>query len=290
MSANPAFRPDMERLRILNNETRSPARLLAHYRVERELAARLRSSRLGERSSLYSELYSELFARLPDHPQHKIDPTKRRGDAEKQIAFLRSYLSVNSTFVEIGCGDAAVTQGIAPYVHAAFGVDVTSALIDAAAFPKNCRFIQTNGTDIGVEAGSADVVYSNQLMEHLHPEDAKKQLLEIWRILKPDGVYICSTPNKITGPHDISCYFDFEPFGFHLREYNHNSLAAMFRETGFRSVTAQISIKGMKLSVPVAPVGFAERVLLRLPRKLQRRLLSIGAIRNIAGVTMIGWK
>ena len=61
-----------------------------------------------------------------------------------------------------------------------------------------------NGVDLMLENNSIDVVYSHQLMEHLHEEDAIDQLQSIYNALRPGGKYICITPNKVLGPWDIS--------------------------------------------------------------------------------------
>ena len=290
MTAAIPLRQDAERLRTMNRESRPPERLRAHYEIERELASRLRSSRREERASLYGEVYDELFARLPDHPQHKADPEKRRRNTAMQAAFLRPMLSPDAVFVEVGCGDAAVTQAVAAHVREAVGIDVTSALVDHAGAPANFRFMRTDGTALALADGMADLVYSNQLMEHLHPDDARQQLGEIIRVLRPGGRYVCSTPNRLTGPHDISCYFGHEPRGFHLREYDHASLAAMFRDAGFRSTRTVVSVKGRRMDLPVGPVSFVERLLAGLPHGMQIRVASLGPVRNMAGVLLIGQK
>jgi len=283
-----SFRPDIERLRSINQEARSPERLQAHYAIERALAAQLRQSLPDQRSRLYGEVYTELFARVPDHPQHKIDPAKRRRNTGAQIAFLRPHLKPNHVFVELGCGDAAVTQGIAAFVREAIGVDVTSSLIDPDSAATNFHFQKTSGIELGLPTACADLVYSNQLMEHLHPDDARAQLKEIHRVLKPGGRYICVTPSRLTGPHDISTYFGYEPAGFHLREYDHASLATIFREAGFAKARSHITVKGRYFVVPTGPVIAAEKLLLALPTKLRVRLMQIGPVRNLAGVTLIG--
>jgi SAM-dependent methyltransferase len=285
-----AFRSDVQRLRSVNGEVRSLERLQAHYLVEHALAARLRESAPDQRTKLYGEVYGELFAQLPDHPQHKMDPARRCRNTETQIAFLRRHLKPTDIFVELGCGDAAVTFGIAPLVREAIGVDVTPALIDPASAPAHFRFLQTNGTDLALPSDYADLVYSNQLMEHLHPDDATAQLREIHRVLKPGGRYICVTPSRLTGPHDISAYFGYEPTGFHLREYDHASLASLFRQAGFRSFAAHVTIKGRHATVPVSAAITAEKLLMALPRPARLRIAQIGQVRNLAGVTMIGRK
>jgi SAM-dependent methyltransferase len=281
-----SFRPDIERLRTVNHETRSPERLLAHYLIERDL----RRSLAAERSRLYGRVYTELFSRLPDHPQHRIEPSKRRRNTDTQVAFLRSHLGPRDVFVEIGCGDAAVTQAVAAFVREAIGVDVTSSLIKLDAAPMTFRFLKTGGTEIDLPDGYANLIYSNQLMEHLHPDDAIAQLKEIHRVLKPGGRYICVTPSRLTGPHDISTYFAYEPAGFHLREYDHATLAAIFREAGFRQAHAHVTVKGRHFLLPVGPMIAAEKVVQAMPAAIRLRLTQIGPVRNFAGVTMIGRK
>ena len=290
MSVVAEFRPDFERLRAANREIRSPDRLRAHYELEYQLASRLRSSRSDQRGSLYTELYSELFERLPDHPQHRVDLAHRQENTAKQVEFLRPFLSSASIYVEIGCGDAAVTQAIASRVREAVGVDVTAALVDERAVPPNFRFLHTNGTQINLPDDVADVVYSNQLMEHLHPEDAVAQLGEVCRVLKPGGVYICSTPSRLTGPHDISLYFSQKPVGLHMREYDYCSLTTLFRKAGFGSATAHVTVKGIRMRLPVAALRGFEMLLLGLPRAVRAKLVALGPVRNIAGVMLIGRK
>ena len=40
------------------------------------------------------------------------------------------------------------------------------------------------------------------------PEDAVEQLRHLHAALAPGGVYLCITPSRLTGPHDISYLFD----------------------------------------------------------------------------------
>ena len=76
-------------------------------------------------------------------------------------------------------------------------------------------------------------------MEHLHPDDAVDQLKNIYNALVNGGKYICITPNRLTGPHDISKYFDNVATGFHLKEYTVTELSGLFREVGFSDCSFQ---------------------------------------------------
>ena len=107
---------------------------------------------------------------------------------------------------------------LAKYVQRVYAIDVSDEISGKTKLPHNCNLILSDGTSIPVDPGSVDIAYSNQLMEHLHPDDAVEQLYHIHEALKPGGMYICITPNRLCGPHDISRSFDDTPRGFHLRE------------------------------------------------------------------------
>jgi SAM-dependent methyltransferase len=125
------------------------------------------------------------------------------------------------------------------------------------------------GVDLPLENGTVDVAYSNQVMEHLHPDDARQQLRNIYRVLKNGARYICVTPNRLTGPHDISQYFDSVASGFHLKEYSISELCALMLEAGFTRVSACYSVRGAPLMVAAKLVGLLERLLGRLPRAIR---------------------
>ncbi len=82
-----------------------------------------------------------------------------------------------------------------------------------------------------------DVVVSDQVIEHIHPDDLESHLKSVYSILKRGGRYIFSTPNKYTGPHDVSRVFRLnEPAGMHLKEYTCRELFEATRRAGFDSV------------------------------------------------------
>jgi SAM-dependent methyltransferase len=135
-----------------------------------------------------------------------------------------------------------------------------------------------------------DVVYSQQLMEHLHPDDALDQLRNIFEALKPGGRYICVTPNRITGPHDISRHFDEVAAGFHLKEYTIGELARLFRHVGFRTTTLYVGTSSRPRSFPVWPFAWLEHLLTPLPRKLRLRLARLVRPRVLFSFRVLGVK
>jgi ubiquinone/menaquinone biosynthesis C-methylase UbiE len=271
-------------------ETRSVAQIEEHYELETTLADRLRRSAQEERKRLYSESYDELFRRIPHHSQltHAID---HRGLAQKQVRVIRKFLRPEMRFAEIGAGDAWVAKLVARHCAESVALDITDKAFDSAGAPHNFRFVLIDGISLPLADQSIDIVYSNQLMEHLHPDDALAQLAEIARVLKPNGIYFCITPNRLSGPHDISRYFDDEPRGFHLKEYSNRELVRLFARAGFSRTVSVFAGDGRYFG-RVSPIllGAIERSMMVLPTTLRQVIASTRLFRLLLGVKMLAYK
>lgn len=275
----------------LENEPRSPALLRQHYEVEKELADRLRHATREQRRSLYGLVYDELYQRVPQHPQltRKASPELSRAGLVPQLRLLRPYLRPETVLLEIGPGDCALSIALAGQVRQVYGLDVSEKITHQVSLPSNFKLILSDGTSVPLPSDSVDVAYSNQLMEHLHPDDALEQLEGIWRALRPGGVYMCITPNGISGPHDISAHFDSVATGFHLKEYTVAELSLLFRKVGFRKVQTLLGRRGVCIPAPVAPVVAGERILGLLPQG-PRRALGRTVGRAFLGIRLLGTK
>lgn len=272
-------------------ELRSPALLRQHYEVEKELADRLRHATREQRRSLYGLVYDELYQRVPQHPQltRKASPELSRAGLVPQLRLLRRYLRPETVVLEIGPGDCALSFALAEQVRQVYGLDVSETITQRVSLPSNFKLILSDGTSVPLPPESVDVAYSNQLMEHLHPDDALEQLEGIWRALRPGGVYICITPNGLSGPHDISAHFDSVATGFHLKEYTVAELSQLFRKVGFRKVQTLLGRQGVCIPAPVAPVVAGEGILGLLPSG-PRRALGRTVGRAFLGIRLLGTK
>ena len=119
---------------------------------------------------------------------------------------------------------------------------------------------------------SVNVAYSNQLMEHLHPDDAVEQLRNIYDVLVPGGLYLCVTPSRLTGPHDISKYFDEVATGFHLKEYSISELHRLFQDVGFSKVRAYVGLLGVYMPFPLSLLSLFEKFVLKFPAKFRKKV------------------
>jgi SAM-dependent methyltransferase len=265
------------------NLQRTPERLREHYEIEKALAARLRAGTSEERRRLYGELYDELYQRVPDHPQLtcKRSASEAEDDIRRQWRLLKRFVGEDTTYLEVGPGDCRLTFQVAKHARKAIGVDVSVEITSSDCRPPNFELVLSDGTSIPVPQGSVDVAYSNQLMEHLHPDDARTQLVNLGRALRPGGIYVCSTPNRLTGPHDISRGFDDVATGFHLREYVNAELIELFGDCGFGSAAIYSTVRGFSLRIPTRPVLAFERWLLRQPAARIRTLMDLPLLAKV---------
>lgn len=264
-----------------------------HYEIEKELAAKLRAASAKDRSHLYTQVYDELFRRVPHHPMLVNRPVADSASTglTEQIRLLTPYLQPHSRYLEIGPGRCALAFAIAQRVSSVEGVDVSEHLTDVPNKPTNFKLHISNGSDIPVISGSIDIAFSNQLMEHLHPEDAMTQLRGIYRSLRLGGYYICITPNRVSGPHDVSKYFDEVATCFHLKEYTVSELAAVFFEVGFSQVKCLIRVKGRFFAVPRILLESLESMLSLTKGVVRRKLTRSSLVRVFVGnIYVVGLK
>jgi SAM-dependent methyltransferase len=268
---------------------RSRERLAEHYEIERELADRLRHATREERKALYSAVYDELFQRVPDHPQlTKKGQAMRDEEVRFELSMLEPYLGPDRVALEIGAGDGALSRALAARCRSVFALDVSAEILSAADLPANAERVLSDGLTVPVPAGSVDVAYSNQVMEHLHPDDAVPQLAAIRAALAPGGVYVCQTPNRMSGPHDISGFFSDVPRGFHLHEYTNGELRSIFHAAGFAKVELWAVKKGRRFRLPWPAVAAAEAFLARLPWRRRRSLARQLPLRVLVSGYVVG--
>jgi SAM-dependent methyltransferase len=269
-------------------EPRSAARLRAHYLVERELADRLRAADASARTTLYSEVYEELYERVPDHPQltAKVAPARRTREAARQARILERFSGPAATIMEIGAGDCVLARRLAERAEKVIAVDVSPTVTDGRDRPGNLELRLIDGCTIPAVPGSVDLAFSDQLMEHLHPEDAARQARDIAGALRSGGAYVCVTPSRLTGPHDISGLYDDEPRGFHLREYATRDVAALLLEAGFAKVRLLIVVRDHAWAVPSGPMIALERLLDALPARSGGWIARRTPLRKLLGTTI----
>lgn len=111
---------------------------------------------------------------------------------EWAINFLKGKVTA-----DIGCADGYGTQFLADYSASTIGVDYSEVTIAEARTKhegkKNLSFISGKVPPLPLESESKEVVTAFQFIEHIEPRKAFMQ--DVMRVLRPGGVFLCTTPN-----------------------------------------------------------------------------------------------
>jgi SAM-dependent methyltransferase len=221
-----------------DSTSRSPERIRHHYEVEKELATRLRASTREERTELFKTLYTELFDRVPDHPRlTRRDTTESsQQNSEKQLRLLRPHFPETGpkpVLVEFAPGDCRLSFAAAPACEKVYGIDISDQRSPGEVFPENFDLIVYDGYHLDLPDGCADIAFSYQFLEHLHPDDVDSHFEMVHRLLKPGGVYVFDTPHRYSGPHDISREFGDTLECFHFQEWSYREMRRLLKHHGF---------------------------------------------------------
>jgi ubiquinone/menaquinone biosynthesis C-methylase UbiE len=162
------------------------------------------------------------------YDQIRPDHLNRYEFACQQIGQLQQ----DNKILDLACGIGYGTLMLAKNTKAKVtGVDIEQAAISHAKqhfSSENTQFICQDAKLLDIKANTQNVVVSFETIEHV---DFDQQLLDIFfRVLKPGGQLICSTPNQEVMP------FDPERFAYHLKHYTNTELTELLRNAGFHQI------------------------------------------------------
>ncbi len=127
--------------------------------------------------------------------------------------------------LDVASGTGYGSQLMAKTANQVYGVDVSKEAVEYAQkkFPApNLEFKQGDATKIPLEDSSVDVVVSFETIEHL--KEYVRFVDEVKRVLKPNGVFVVSTPNE----EEYQTGNDFHVHEFEVDEFK-DLLAKKFK-------------------------------------------------------------
>jgi 2-polyprenyl-3-methyl-5-hydroxy-6-metoxy-1,4-benzoquinol methylase len=139
---------------------------------------------------------------------------------------------ISGAVLELGCGEGRGIEEILPRVDTFLGLDKIEEVIETLGtkFP-NAQFIKSIFPPIDIlESEAFDFIISFQVIEHIRSD--RLFLEEIYRLLKPGGMAVISTPN-------IKMSLSRNPW--HIREYTAKELEELSKSIFDKVITKGIS-------------------------------------------------
>jgi SAM-dependent methyltransferase len=258
-----------------------------HVETETGYRERLLRTTTEERTRVFEQCYTDLYQRFPwlNDSYESIDRTP------EYVAWGQIIGAPPQSVYEIGSGDAGLARYLVGLGHHVTATEITEER--GRVFGPDIARLAWKATD-GVHLsryvgqGSFDVAISNQVIEHLHPDDVYTHLREAHMILKSNGRYLMSTPHRHIGPSDIGRVIGANALvGMHLKEYSYTDIEALAYDAGFARIKAVLRIPGrVRNLLPGFRTSFAshnylrylkllEAQISRIPNQAQRRKVSL---------------
>jgi 2-polyprenyl-3-methyl-5-hydroxy-6-metoxy-1,4-benzoquinol methylase len=217
--------------------------LIQVFRVESEFhRSILETDDAARRKVMYAELYAAVHPLLRPTPDPgDQSPQVARGRQARLLVLQFQKELVGKSVLDLGCGDGhflLAIHGLLPHGDL-WGLDVSEVQLPADnAGHAQIRFVCQDIVSFSL-GRSFEVVFSNQVLEHLAPSDLSEHFRSIHAALSPGGRFIVSLPNRFWGPSDVTRIVDntytgrISAQGSHLNESSYGELIPLLRDNGF---------------------------------------------------------
>lgn len=169
--------------------------------------------------------------------------------SERDVRTIDEWLPLAERVLDLGCGAGEFLSSCQGRFQHAMGVDISLAsarVCHATGLPA----LVADGGRLPFTSSSLDVVRAREVMEHVL--DLLPFAHEIYRVLKPGGLFLSHTPTQYSTLYPVTNFWDDFT---HVRPLSRMALVRLFGEVGFET----LSIRGY-----TAGRNAVERVLCRV--------------------------
>lgn len=119
---------------------------------------------------------------------------------EHAARYFLPLIGADDVVLDLGAGIGRIARAIAPHCRRVILADVSAVMLRRARRAlrgvPNADFVKTSGRSLtSVPTASIDVAYSFLVLQHIEREDMICYLRELWRVLKPGGLFRFQVPN-----------------------------------------------------------------------------------------------
>lgn len=239
----------------------------------------LKENDFNKRQAMYEDVYNfvhELYGNTEDE--------SNLNNKYKVMNLFKKELS-NKSILDIGCGKGNFLLNVEKNIKhkRLVGVDVSDTFLPQSS---NVEFIKANILDFDI-GEKFDIIISDNVLEHISPNDMDIHLKLVKQHLKEDGIFIALTPNRLFGPHDVTRIVDYtysnqiKAMGTHLNEMSYGEAIKLLKGYGFKKFNTVIPLPVIKYKLPnvritAALIKFFEtKIMLKILYKLKYRQKSL---------------
>ncbi len=236
---------------------------LLQWEQERAFAQRIVNAPKGspERAEAIRQAYDTVCVILAAQCQNENRPLVM-GINRRTVEFVLGLLTRHaapdhrSRLFEIGYGSGTLLQAASDRGFEVAGIEVSREMHRRACQQldpvHHDRLLVGDflGIDLGVPKPGYDVVYWNDVFEHIPPDEIPDYLCKVHSILAPGGVLVTYTPNWHMRPMDVTgdfCPARTEAAGLHLREYTLCEVTRLLQSAGFCDVATPLFVSRRRM-------------------------------------------
>ena len=225
--------------------------LVAAFEVEKEFHTKILSEPDPQaRKALYEKVYNTV------HRIYAKDRPATGGlNSKEMIVRLFSQELSGKAILDIGCGNGDFLRSVArqlPYERLV-GIDISAAVL--ARDERNLHFINSDIINFALSE-RFDVAFSDNVFEHIAPQDIDIHIDAVRKALRPGGRFILITPNRLFGPSDVTRIVDYTysnkvaACGTHVNESTYAEVLALLKRHGFTKFNTVLPVPRLKFYVP----------------------------------------
>lgn len=116
-----------------------------------------------------------------------------RSGQERRLRMIREWADLDGRILDNGCGLGTYLAAFAPYSRSRYGLEIETDRA-LAALASSEGIVQGVGEHIPFAANSFDLVFSNEVIEHVRDDASYAQ--EMVRVVRPGGRILIFCPNR----------------------------------------------------------------------------------------------
>jgi ubiquinone/menaquinone biosynthesis C-methylase UbiE len=119
----------------------------------------------------------------------------------RQLPLQGLTINADSKILDLCCGSGQATQFLLKYSQNVTGLDASPLSLKRARenFPQ-AEYVEAFAEDMPLKENEFDIVHTSVALHEMQPEQLRKILREVYRVLKPGGVFVLLDFHQPTNP------------------------------------------------------------------------------------------